>query len=276
MHLNALRASMRLHCNYKVIATGYVASAKGESDSKEDNMNKNKFSVRKMVELGVLTAIILIMAFTPLGYLMTPWGIQITLIVIPVAVGGIILGPKAGAFLGLVFGLTSFSQSFSNVLGQQMLNANPIGTFYLLVGNRVLVGLIPALIYRGFRKINLNKSLSITICAFLTPITNTVLYILANWLIFKDTWLSNDSLTGGYNGNGGFTLLVFMLGLVAVNGIVEAIACTIIGSAICQALVRTVNKESSAIPYKSQESKMNVNKNGVSASVNVDVADGTM
>ena len=31
---------------------------------------------------------------------------------IPVAVGAIVLGPISGAFLGLVFGLTSFSQCF--------------------------------------------------------------------------------------------------------------------------------------------------------------------
>jgi len=216
-------------------------------------MNKNKLNVRKLVELGVLTAIILIMAFTPLGYLMTPWGIQITLIVIPVAVGGIILGPKAGAFLGLVFGLTSFSQSFSSVLGQQMLQVSPVKTFILLVGNRILVGLIPALIYLGFRNLKLNKAVAITICCFLTPITNTVLYIAGNWLMFKDTWLGNESLTGGYTGNGGFSLLFFMLGLVAVNGIVEAIASTIIGSAVCQALTHTVNKTDTPISASYKE-----------------------
>ena len=56
---------------------------------------------------GTLVAIILIMAFTPLGYIKTA-GIEITLIVVPVAVGAVTLGPAAGAILGGVFGLASF------------------------------------------------------------------------------------------------------------------------------------------------------------------------
>ena len=51
-----------------------------------------------MAETALLTAIVILMAFTPLGYLRI--GItQITFIVVPVAVGAVLLGPKAGAFL---------------------------------------------------------------------------------------------------------------------------------------------------------------------------------
>ena len=64
---------------------------------------KLKTDVRYLTELGLLTALVLIMAYTPLGYLKTPWGVEITFIVIPVAIGSILLGPSAGGFLGLVF-----------------------------------------------------------------------------------------------------------------------------------------------------------------------------
>ena len=71
-------------------------------------MTKKKFSTKFLVEMALLVAIILIMAFTPLGYIKTA-GIEITLIVVPVAVGAVTLGPVAGAILGGVFGLASFS-----------------------------------------------------------------------------------------------------------------------------------------------------------------------
>jgi len=69
-------------------------------------MNSEK-SVRNMVMTAVMTAIIIIMAFVPfLGYI--PLGfMNATIIHIPVIIGAIILGPKSGGFLGLVFGLTS-------------------------------------------------------------------------------------------------------------------------------------------------------------------------
>ena len=60
-----------------------------------------------MVQLALFSAIILAMAFTPgLGYI--PLGVtRATIIHLPVIIGGILLGPKKGAFLGGVFGATS-------------------------------------------------------------------------------------------------------------------------------------------------------------------------
>ena len=65
--------------------------------------NNKKMNTIYMVEMALLIAIILIMAFTPLGYIRT-FGLEITLIVVPVAVGAVTLGPTAGAVLGAVFG----------------------------------------------------------------------------------------------------------------------------------------------------------------------------
>lgn len=44
-----------------------------------------------MVKLALMVAIIVVMAFSPLGYLRTP-GLTITFLTVPVAVGAIILG----------------------------------------------------------------------------------------------------------------------------------------------------------------------------------------
>ena len=49
-------------------------------------MEKKKFSTTKFVEMALLVAIILLMAFTPIGYIKT-FGLEITLIVVPVTVG---------------------------------------------------------------------------------------------------------------------------------------------------------------------------------------------
>lgn len=190
-----------------------------------------------MAELALMTAIVLILAFTPLGYLKTTWGVEITFIVIPVAVGSIILGPKAGAFLGLVFGLTSFAQCFgASPLGAMMLQISPVGTFVCCVVTRVLVGIVPGLLYALVKRFKKARTVGMSICCFLAPVTNTALYILSNYLIFSDTWLDISISSYGYSGDGGLSLLGFMLGMVAVNGIAEAISCLIIATAICKAL----------------------------------------
>ena len=87
-----------------------------------------KGGTRYMVELALMTAIIFIMAFTPLGYLRTP-GISITFLTVPVAVGAMILGPAGGAACGLAFGITSLMQCFGmSPMGAMLLSINPFGT----------------------------------------------------------------------------------------------------------------------------------------------------
>ena len=68
----------------------------------------------EMVQMALFTALILIMAFTPfLGYV--PLGFtRATIIHIPVIIGSIVLGPKRGAVLGGIFGLTSFINNTMN------------------------------------------------------------------------------------------------------------------------------------------------------------------
>ena len=197
-----------------------------------------KLNVRHMTELALLMAIIIVMAYTRLGYLNTPWGLSITLMVIPVAVGGIVLGPKAGTFLGLVFGLTSFTKTFGDAgLGPLMLEANPLGYFVLCVFPRVMVGLLPSLCYHFMKKNRKLRTTGQAVCCFMTPVVNTVLYMSTLWLLFSDTWLAYNGAQGS-----GISLLWLMLSGVAVNGIVEAAACLLIGTAVSKALLHTLNR----------------------------------
>lgn len=195
-----------------------------------------------MSELAILVAIVLIMAYTPLGYLKTPWGVEITFIVVPIAVGAVILGPAAGAFLGLVFGLTSFAQCFGgSPMGAMFLQESPVGTFFCCVVNRVLVGWVSGILYQTLKRFEKTRRVRIGVCCILTPLLNTLLYIVSNWLIFSDTWLS-ISVSSGFTGSKGFSLLTFMLSLVAVNGIAEAVTCLILATAVCKALQKTVHR----------------------------------
>ena len=82
--------------------------------------------------------------------------------------------PAAGGFLGLVFGLTSFFQCFgASPLGVLLLGVNPLGTFFCCVVNRVLVGVIPGLLYRLLRRYDRTKVVGIAICCFLTCLLYT-------------------------------------------------------------------------------------------------------
>ena len=121
--------------------------------------NKTTKGTRSMVELALMSAIIIVMAMTPLGYLKTPV-LSITLLTIPVAVGSIILGPKGGAFLGAVFGATSFAQAVSGGGGMTaiLFQANPLGVTFLCFVPRILEGFLCGLICAIFKKTKLKKA----------------------------------------------------------------------------------------------------------------------
>src|SRR5699024_5890410 len=74
----------------------------------------SRFSTMSMVQVAIFGAIICIMAFTPfLGYI--PLGFtRATIIHVPVIIASLLMGPKKGAALGFLFGLTSFINNTVN------------------------------------------------------------------------------------------------------------------------------------------------------------------
>ena len=70
-------------------------------------MNTRNDNLVNLVTLALLMALIFLMGQTPLGLI--PLGFcNVTLLVIPVAVGTLFMGLKYGVLLGLTFGATSF------------------------------------------------------------------------------------------------------------------------------------------------------------------------
>ncbi len=118
----------------------------------------------ELVLTALFTAIIVIMAFTPLGYIPLVV-INATIIHIPVILGALFLGPKKGAFLGFIFGLTSFINNtfkaatasafvFSPVLAANIVGVSGIfKSLYICFVPRILVGVIPYFVYIGIRSL---------------------------------------------------------------------------------------------------------------------------
>ncbi len=118
----------------------------------------------ELVLTALFTAIIVIMAFTPLGYIPLVV-INATIIHIPVILGALFLGPKKGAFLGFVFGLTSFINNtfkaatasafvFSPVLAYNVAGVPGIfKSLYICFVPRILVGVVPYFVYLLVRRI---------------------------------------------------------------------------------------------------------------------------
>ncbi len=194
-------------------------------------MNRSVFSTKYLVELALLVAVILLLAFTPIGYIRTA-GLEITLIVVPVAVGAVTLGPAAGAILGGVFGVTSFIQCFGmSALGTVLLGVNPFFTFLVCVPTRILEGLLTGYIYRGLRKAKLSSGVSVTVANLCCPILNTVFFMGAMVTLFAETMRGQYGMT---------KVIPFIVASVGLNGAVEAAACFVVGAGVTLALKKAL------------------------------------
>ncbi len=145
-------------------------------------MRNNK--TKELVLTGLFMAIIIIMAFTPLGYI--PLGVfNATIIHIPVILGSLFCGPVKGGVLGFTFGLTSFIKNtmtggvsafvFSPILAYSSMGISGVPkSIFICFVPRILVGVVPYLIYVLVKKILESKQknvwgtiLNLVVCALL-------------------------------------------------------------------------------------------------------------
>lgn len=196
-------------------------------------MKKKHFTTSQLVVLGLMTAILFLMAYTPLGYL-NIGPLAITFNVIPVAVSAIVLGPAGGAFTGAIFGMTSFLQCIgiggTSAMGVILFEINPILAFIQRFVPRFLDGLLLGYIFQIARRFT-HMSLACMITGFFSAFLNTALFMTALVVLFGNTSYMQE-LMGGKN------VILFICGFVGINAIFEMIASTIITGAVGMALYK--------------------------------------
>jgi len=187
-----------------------------------------------MVQTAILSAIIIIMTFTPIGYLKVGV-IDITFMMIPVVIGAVIVGPACGAFLGGVFGITSFLQCFGiSPFGTTLLGINPIFTFIMCMVPRILMGLFVGLIFKALSKIDKTKIWSFAVASLSGAVINTILFVVGALILFFGT----SEYIQGFGKN----LLAILSVLITINAVIEAAVCMVAGTAITKALSKTMKK----------------------------------
>ena len=193
----------------------------------------NTFSTKGLVLLGLLTAILMLFSFTPIGTL--PIGpLSITLNVIPIAVAAISLGPVGGLVIGAVFGMLSFLQCIGigipSGMGAVLFGINPFLAFVQRFIPRALDGFCIGLIFQAFRKAG-KTGIGCFVTGFFSAFLNTVFFMSALVLLFGNTEYV-QGLMGGKN------VILFICTFVGINAVVEMIASTIISGAIGSTLFK--------------------------------------
>ena len=140
-------------------------------------------STVRMTELAILTAIVVLLqcfgGFIKLNLL----GAEANFVLLPIAIGAILLGPLAGAWLGLVagfivllFGITG-AVPFTNLL----FLAHPLLTALICIVKTTAAGLVAGYAYKLISP--WNEYPAVFVAAILIPIVNTGLFILGSFTI---------------------------------------------------------------------------------------------
>ena len=195
-------------------------------------------NIKLMTQLALLIAIEAVMKLTGLHNI--PLGpINMSLLTIPVAIGAIVIGPFAGAVLGFVFGALSFMDAITgaSAMTSTFMAISPINTFILCVVCRTLMGLCVGLIYKAL-KVVMKSNVRYFLAAICAPLLNTVFFMGFICIAFYHTEYVQNLCTA-LNVTNPF---MFVIMLVGVQGLVEAIGGCLIGGIASKAVDVVVNR----------------------------------
>ncbi len=201
---------------------------------------------KRLTLTAIFLAIIIVFSFTPLGFINLGF-IKATLVHIPVIIGGIVLGPRIGAFLGLSFGLLSMtintitpsalSFAFSPFIPVLGTNNGSLWAIVIALIPRILTGVVPYFIYKWLKSTNkVPDKLSLFLSGVAASMVNTLLVMNLIYLVFQDAY---SQLKGVAIGSG---LYKAVLSVIFINGVPEALIAGIAVSAITGVLIKIYQK----------------------------------
>lgn len=192
-----------------------------------------RFGTKNLVLTALLAAIVVLMAFTPLGYLKVG-AISVTLLTVPMAVAAIALDPLGSTIVGLTFGITSFVRCFGiDTFGSFVFSLSPVITFIMCVLARTLDGFLVGCVAKAVKPLGIA---GYAITGFCAAAFNTILFmsvlIIGFW--HNPAFLEKMAEWGKTTEN----LMSFLVAFVGFNCIFEAITTAVIAFLVGSGLHR--------------------------------------
>lgn len=197
-------------------------------------MQSRRAKTLYLTELALLFAIVVIMTVTNIGNI--PIGpIVATIYQVPVIIGAIILGPKAGAFLGGAWGTLGFLLALigqtTDVVALMIVQHNVLAYFCIAFIPRLLTGLLAGLLFRVLKKYLTGKKdiFAFGITGALGALCNTLLYLGALYFFVRPLVAKALEVSQA-------VVATIVVTTASTNGIAEMIVAAILVTAICKAL----------------------------------------
>ena len=184
--------------------------------------------VQQITRMAILVAIIFLLSFTPLGYLVIG-PIAATTIQMPVIIGAVLMGPAAGGVLGFFFGLSAIIKVLTM---PGALAHSPFAYLAVCLGARIAMGLLTGLLAEGLKKLPFLQDRGAVVrygaAGFVGSILNTVFYLGMLWGLCAE-------VISSYYGVDLSGVGALVMGTAYAAGIPEAIVSCVVVAAVCKA-----------------------------------------
>lgn len=206
--------------------------------------------LRDYVLLAMFATIILLLTFTPIGFINLVV-IKATIVQVPVIIGSILLGPKKGAFLGAVFGLASFinntmmpsllSFCFSPLIPVPTMSRGSLWALVICFIPRILVGIVPWYLYHLIRlpirrETRKTRLIELAVSGAAGALTNTFFVMGLIYIVFQDAYAAVKDVSPE-------AVLGLIFGVIGTNGLAEATVSAALAAVVCYPLQHMTGQE---------------------------------
>lgn len=166
-------------------------------------MRSQRLDTGQLVTLAIFTAIVAVLQL--MGVAIRFGTFAVSMVGVPVILGGALMGPSAGAWLGLIFGVTVLISGDAALF----LTWDPPATIAIVLLKGILAGLAAGLFYQLLEK----KSgfLAVLAAAVAYPLVNTGVFFLGCMLFFLDDCIQ-FAADLGVTGSGAMIVMTVFIG----------------------------------------------------------------
>lgn len=164
---------------------------------------------KNMVGIALFTAIVVVLQLLAVG--LRALGLfSISLVLVPIVVGAAVYGWKAGAWLGLAFGMSVLLSGDAAAF----LAVDVAGTIIVVLFKGALCGLAAGVVYKQMERFG--KLPAVIAAAIVCPLVNTGVFLLGCYVFFMDTI---TAWAAAYNFENVGAYMIF--GLTGINFLIE-------------------------------------------------------
>ena len=199
-------------------------------------MKNTKQNILRLVQMGLLSGLIILLQ--TVFVIPLPGSLTLSLVLVPIVVGAVLYGAKAGALLGGVFGVLVSVMAIQGQLGlltNMMVAYNPALTVAVCMLKGIAAGWLAGLVNGTFKK---RPLVGVFAAAAVAPLANTGIFLAGMLTVFRGVMLEfADGIGMGGVGAVYFAIVV----LVGINFVIEFGANLLLSPAIAS-IVKAVKK----------------------------------